>query len=286
MARRQVAAVAYIPGTPGAAAPGDAGSPAAIAMENVSLNYLTKAGLVHALDDVSLDVRPRSFVSVIGPSGCGKTTLLKIVSRILPPSKGRVLLGGVDLQKADLSGTLSHVFQKPLLLPWRTALENVLLPLEVMNGRLSSDDVNKARGTLELTGLGGFADKMPHELSGGMQQRVSLARALVIEPAVLLMDEPFSALDEITREAMQEELLRVWQTTRNAILFITHNIPEAILLSDQIVVMSGQPGSIIRTIDVHLARPRDAAVRSSVEFRKLIDELRELLRPVKAKPPT
>lgn len=272
--------------SPGGAGPIAQAPPgAAIEMERVSLNYRTKAGIVHALDEVSLTVKAHSFVSVIGPSGCGKTTLLKIVSRVLSPSSGRVLMDGVDVKKADLSGRLSYVFQKPLLLPWRTALENVLLPLEVVHGRPSKAHVESARNMLELTGLDGFADKMPHELSGGMQQRVSLARALVIEPMVLLMDEPFSALDEITREAMQEELLRVWQTTRNSILFITHNIPEAILLSDEIVVMSGRPGSIVRTLHVNLDRPRDAAVRSSIEFRKMIDELRELLRPAKSRSP-
>lgn len=249
-----------------------------IDLENVSLHYRTKAGVVQALSEVSMSVSHNEFVSVIGPSGCGKTTLLKIISKVLRVSSGNVRINGIPLGRVDLTGKLSHVFQRPLLLPWRSALKNVLLPLEVTHSRLREEDIDRAKRMLILTGLESFEGMAPHELSGGMQQRVSLARALVIEPEILLMDEPFAAIDEITRETMQGELLRIWQNTRNTILFITHNIEEAVLLADRVVVLSARPGTVVKTLDVDLPRPRSEGVREAPRFREMVKALRNLLR--------
>jgi NitT/TauT family transport system ATP-binding protein len=182
------------------------------------------------------------------------------------------------LGQVDLAGRLSFVFQKPLLLPWRTALQNVLLPLEILKGKLQQDERRLAREALELTGLGGFAESYPWQLSGGMQQRVSLARALVIQPELLLMDEPFSALDEITREGLQAQLLGIWERAKSATLFITHNVEEAVLLSDWVTVMSGRPGAVIRTVAVDLPRPRTLDVRREVRHMELVEEVRQALR--------
>lgn len=249
-------------------------------VRDVGVTYFSEKGAVEALSGVSLDVSENSFVSVIGPSGCGKSTFLKVVSKVLRPTTGSLHVWGVDLTEADLTGALSYVFQRPLLLPWRTALGNVLLPLEVLHdGANRAEHEEKARDVLQLTGLDDFRDKLPHELSGGMQQRVSLARALVVEPKLLLMDEPFGALDEITREAMQEELLRIWERTRNTILFITHNIQEAVLLSDQVVVMSKRPGRVLKIENIEFDRPRDESLRDASRYHEMVHDIRELLRP-------
>jgi NitT/TauT family transport system ATP-binding protein len=234
---------------------------------------------VEALADIGLAVEPNAFVSVIGPSGCGKSTLLKIVCGVLRQSSGEVRIDGRPLQRADISGRFGFVFQRPLLLPWRSALSNVLLPLEVVRSRVGAAERAKACEFLDLVGLADFGDASPHELSGGMQQRVALARALVIEPEILLMDEPFSALDEITREAMQAQLLEIWQQTRTTVLFVTHHIEEAVLLSERVVVLSNRPGTVVRTIDVDLPRPRDAEIREDPRFRQIVRELRSLLLP-------
>jgi len=252
-------------------------SAAAIHTDGVSLDYLTKAGRLPALTDVSLTVEPNAFVSVIGPSGCGKSTLLKLVSGVLRPTSGRVLIDGRPLEQLDLTGRFGYVFQRPLLLPWRNALENVLLPAEIVHKRVRESHRARARAVLELVGLSDFAKAAPHELSGGMQQRVALARALSIEPEILLMDEPFSALDEITREAMQAQLLEIWQQTRTTVLFVTHHIEEAVLLSERVVVLSQRPGRVLRVIDIDLPRPRDPSDREDPRFRAIVRELRGML---------
>jgi NitT/TauT family transport system ATP-binding protein len=250
-----------------------------IAIEGLDVRYRTRDGWVSALEGVDLDVPPRSFVSVVGPSGCGKTTLLKVVSGILPPSRGRVLVDGRGLEAGKVEGQFGFVFQRPLLLPWRTALENVALTSEIVQKALPrAARLAEARRWLELTGLKGFEDRYPHELSGGMQQRVSLSRALAFRPPVLLMDEPFAALDEITREAMQGELLKIWAHIENTILFITHSISEAVLLSERVVVLSARPGRVQETLDIPFPRPRTEALRGERAFTELVQHIRARLR--------
>jgi NitT/TauT family transport system ATP-binding protein len=205
--------------------------------------------------------------------------LLKVLSGVLRATKGRVLLDGLAIEEADLSGKVGYVFQRPLLLPWRTALENVLLTTEIARKDLSTKErIAEARRWLALTGLSGFEDRLPHELSGGMQQRVSLSRALAFQPPILMMDEPFAALDEITREAMQEELLRLWNMTKSTVIFVTHSISEAVLLSERVVVMTARPGRVDEIIDVPFPRPRGEELRGSHRFTELVQHVRHKLR--------
>ena len=232
-----------------------------------------------ALDGVSVDIPPRSFVSIVGPSGCGKTTLLKVLSGVLKPSGGCVLLDDRPLDAAAVAGRIGYVFQRPLLLPWRSALENVALTSEVVHpGMPRAERLAEARRWLGVTGLEGFEDRLPHELSGGMQQRVSLSRALAFRPPILMMDEPFAALDEITRETLQDELLKLWAVTENTVIFITHSIGEAVLLSERIVVMSARPGRVTEIIEVPFPRPRDEAIRATPAFTDLVQHIRAKLR--------
>jgi NitT/TauT family transport system ATP-binding protein len=250
-----------------------------IIIEDLTLQYRVKGATVSALEGVSIDIPPRSFISVVGPSGCGKTSLLKVLSGVLRATKGRVLLDGLAIEQADLSGKVGYVFQRPLLLPWRTALENVLLTTEIARKDLSTKErIAEARRWLALTGLSGFEDRLPHELSGGMQQRVSLSRALAFQPPILMMDEPFAALDEITREAMQEELLRLWNMTKSTVIFVTHSISEAVLLSERVVVMTARPGRVDEIIDVPFPRPRGEELRGSHRFTELVQHVRHKLR--------
>ncbi len=251
-----------------------------ITIDDVGVRYRTRDGWVHALEGVSLDVPPRSFVSVVGPSGCGKTTLLKIASGVLRPSRGRVLLSGEPLEAVPREGQFGFVFQRPLLLPWRTALQNVLLSTEIIQKSVPlAERVAEARRWLEVTGLKGFEDRHPHELSGGMQQRVALSRALVFRPRILLMDEPFAALDEITREAMQGELLKIWSQIETTILFVTHSISEAVLLSERVVVMTPRPGRVQDILDIPFSRSRSETLRGERAFTELVEHIRAKLRP-------
>jgi len=250
-----------------------------ITIENLSVVFKTGNGPVTALQDASFDIAPRSFLSVVGPSGCGKSTLLKILSGVLQPSRGRILFDGRPVDKSKIQGQVGYVFQRALLLPWRTALQNVILTMEVARRGMSKvQREQEARRWLEIAGLNGFEHRYPHELSGGMQQRVSICRALAFRPKILLMDEPFAALDEITRETLQEELLSLWEQTETTVVFITHSIPEAALLSEQIVVMSARPGTVLERIEVPFARPRDEATREKPEFAALAGRVRGLLR--------
>jgi NitT/TauT family transport system ATP-binding protein len=250
-----------------------------ISIDRLSVRYRTKDQFLVALDEVSLDIPSKSFVSVVGPSGCGKTTLLKILSGVLQPSSGEVRYDGRPLAQADLSGKIGYVFQRPLLLPWRSALENVALTSEIARKTMPREArLAEARRWLGLTGLAGFEDRLPHELSGGMQQRVSLCRALAFNPPILLMDEPFAALDEITRESMQDELLRLWQITESSVIFITHSISEAVLLSERIVVLTARPGKVDEIVDVPFARPRTEDLRGSAAFTGLVQHIRHKLR--------
>jgi NitT/TauT family transport system ATP-binding protein len=250
-----------------------------ILLRDLSLRYRSKRADVLAVDRVSLELPPRSFTSVIGPSGCGKTTLLKVLTGVLRPSSGEVLIDGERLATRNLVGTFGYVFQRPLLLPWRTALENVALTAEVARKDLSREQrLSEAQRWLDIVGLHGFESKLPHQLSGGMQQRVSLSRALALQPPILMMDEPFAALDEITRETMQDELLRLWGVLETTVLFITHSISEAVLLSERVVVMTPRPGRIAEIIEVPFPYPRNEDLRGSAEFAGLVQEVRRKLR--------
>lgn len=248
-----------------------------ILVEDVEKTYGRGEDAVRALAPVSFQVDPGEFVSILGPSGCGKTTILKIIGDIVPPSAGRVTVDGKPAADLRRRRRFGYVFQTPVLLPWRSVRDNVRLPFE-MSGRLRSaasrqDITRRIDAMLAAVGLDGFEDRLPRELSGGMQSRVSLARAFVMDAAVLLMDEPFSALDELTRTEMAAELLRLWQRLRTTVIFITHHIEEAVLLSNRILVMSERPGRIRRVIDVDLPRPRTLETRRLPQFRDLVEDL-------------
>jgi NitT/TauT family transport system ATP-binding protein len=246
-----------------------------LAVRDVRLVYNTSRGPLTALDQLSFDLGKREFVSVLGPSGCGKSTLLKLVTGLMSPSAGTISLAG-----AAISGPrpdVGIVFQAPTLLPWRTVIDNVLVPIRARGASLA-DYRPKAQALLDLVGLGAFARHYPHELSGGMQQRVGIARGLVHDPELLLMDEPFAALDAMTREGMMDELQRIWMTTHKSVLFITHSIPEAVYLSDRILVMGPRPGRIVETVDVDLPRPRSLETMADSRFTLLTNHLRGIFR--------
>jgi NitT/TauT family transport system ATP-binding protein len=234
--------------------------------------YRTAGGQeITALANVDLDIADGEFVTVVGPSGCGKTTLLKILAGIMRRSSGTVMLNGAPVEKP--SRDVGVVFQQPILLPWRTVLSNMLLPVELQH-RDRNAHLARAQQYLELAGLEGFGDKYPNELSGGMQQRVGIGRALVHDPAVLLMDEPFGALDAMTRDTMNIELLRIWDESRKTVMLITHSIAEAVLLADRVVVMSPRPGRIVDIVAVELPRPRTLDMINSEAFGRYVKAIR------------
>ena len=230
-----------------------------------------------ALEPINLDIARREFVSLIGPSGCGKSTLLRIIGDLTGPTGGTAVINGKSAAQARRDRDYGMVFQAPVLMDWRTVEDNVKLPLEVM-GWDSARRTTRATDMLALMELDGFLDHRPYQLSGGMQQRVAIARALAFEPALLLMDEPFGALDEMTRERMNSEVLRIWERTGTTVVFVTHSIPEAVFLSSRVVVMSARPGRITRIIDIDLPRPRTDMTRESARYFELITEVREALR--------
>jgi ABC-type nitrate/sulfonate/bicarbonate transport system, ATPase component len=236
-----------------------------------------QAGRVVALSGIDLSVRRGEFVSLIGPSGCGKSTLLRIVGDLIGVSDGTVMVNGKFARAARLGREYGMVFQAPVLFDWRTVQRNVELPLEII-GRPREAREAKAREMLELVELGDFADHHPWQLSGGMQQRAAIARALVLDPAILLMDEPFGALDEMTRERMNLELLRIWEQTGTTVVFVTHSIPEAVFLSTRVVVMSARPGRITRIVPIDLPRHREMETREMERYFELVTEVRESLR--------
>jgi NitT/TauT family transport system ATP-binding protein len=230
-----------------------------------------------ALEAIDLDVGRGEFVSLIGPSGCGKSTLLRIVGDLTEPSSGEVTVNGKPARRARLDRDYGMVFQAPVLFDWRTVEDNVKLPLEIL-GKDAATRTQRAREMLELVELGDFLRHHPYQLSGGMQQRVAIARALAFEPSILLMDEPFGALDEMTRERMNSEVLRIWERTGTTIIFVTHSIPEAVFLSSRVVVMSARPGRITKVVDVDLPRPRNEDTRESRRYFEVVTEVREALR--------
>ena len=254
-------------------------NPPIIAIDHVSKIYDSGGGKVNALHDVSLAIAPGEFVSLIGPSGCGKSTLMRLIGDLAEPSSGSIRVKGKTPHQARVDRDYGIVFQAPVLYDWRSVRKNVELPLEVM-GRPVADRQARAQAMLQLVGLQDFGDAYPWQLSGGMQQRVSIARALAFSPSILLMDEPFGALDEMTRERMQAELLTIWGDagTDTTVIFVTHSIPEAVFLSDRVVVMSPRPGRIERVVSVDLERPRDIRTRESPRFFDLVTEVRESLR--------
>jgi NitT/TauT family transport system ATP-binding protein len=246
-----------------------------IRLDGVAKAYRTQRGdLVHAVEDLTLEVGENEFVTLVGPSGCGKSTLLKLVAGLTPVSRGTVRVRETVVREpfADVG----FVFQQPVLLPWRTVLDNVLFSVEML-GLEPRDHRKRAHDLLELTGLGGFETKYPRELSGGMQQRVAICRALLPDPSLLLMDEPFGALDAMTREEMGLELLRIWEERRKTILFVTHSIPEAILLADKVVVMTARPGRLARVLTIDLPRPRTVDLEFDGRFKTYSDDVRSLI---------
>jgi len=246
-----------------------------LTVENLSKTYRSEAGDVEAMRDVSLGVEEGGFVSIVGPSGCGKSTLMEIVGGLSEPTGGEVRIGGEVVRGSDPS--IGIVFQQESTFPWRTVRENVEFGME-MTGVGKDERRGRAREMIELVGLAGFEDRYPTELSGGMRQRVAIARTLVMRPRIILMDEPFGALDEQTRLILGEELLRIQMATDASILFITHSFDEALLLSDRIVVMTARPGQVKQIVENPLPRPRDSSILSDPEFGRLSGELWDALR--------
>jgi len=248
--------------------------PPLIAVDQVARVFSSGAKTIAALEDVTFDIQTGNFVSIVGPSGCGKSTLLKIISGLLAVSSGKVAVGG-----KPVDGPLENVgmvFQAPVLLKWRTVLGNILLPVEFAKLDLASH-VEKARALIHLVGLDGFEEMYPHELSGGMQQRASLCRALVSDPQLLLMDEPFGALDAMTRDELDMELLRIWEERKKTVMFVTHSIQEAVFLSDVVFVMSARPGRLLERIAIDLPRPRTLEMMSTAPFGEYTLRIRALL---------
>jgi len=240
-----------------------------IEVSNLRKVYQSRNGSVEAIAGISFSVADGEFVSIIGPSGCGKTTLIKIIGDLTEPSAGHVSVDGITPREARLRRMFSFVFQNPVLLPWRTVLENVRLPLEIVrNGARDPMDL------LETVGLKGFESKYPDELSGGMQQRAALGRALTFDPKVLLMDEPFGKVDEFTRNELNQELLRIWKATGVTILLVTHSIAEAVYLADRVLVLTQRPARIGRTVQVPFPRPREPGIKETPEFQEIVKCLR------------
>ncbi len=245
--------------------------------QNLSLIFPAADAPVHALSDIDLEVKRGEFVSFIGPSGCGKTTLLRVIADLEQPTSGKITVNGGSPEQARLDRSYGYVFQAAGLYPWRTIAGNIALPLEIM-GFTKAEQKKRIEKNLELVNLAGFERKFPWQLSGGMQQRASIARALAFDPELLLMDEPFGALDEIVRDHLNEQLLRLWAKTEKTVVFVTHSIPEAVFLSTKIVVMSPRPGRIYDIIESDLPRDRDLDIRETPKFLEIAHRVREGLR--------
>ena len=249
-------------------------APEAIRFVDVGHQFETREGQdLNALEGVCLDILPGEFVSIVGPSGCGKTTLLRLVAGLLAPTSGKVFVGEIEVQAPRPDVGL--VFQQALLLPWFSVMRNVLLPVDVQ-GRRIADYQERAVDLIKMVGLAGFEKRLPSELSGGMQQRVALARSLVHDPKILLMDEPFAALDAMTRETMNIELQRIWSRQHKTVLFVTHGISESVFLSDRVVVMTPRPGRVAAVIDIPFARPRPAQLLGTPEFAAVAAQIRHV----------
>lgn len=246
-----------------------------IEIENVSKSFVSRdRHSVVALADVSISIRRNEFVCLVGPSGCGKSTLLRLVGGLLPVSQGRVVIDGRPVKEPRAETGI--VFQAPTLLPWATVLDNVLFPLKIM-GRIVPGSATHARSLLKLVGLEGFEDRYPRELSGGMQMRTGICRALVHDPDILLMDEPFGSLDALTREELTLELMRIWREQPKTVLFVTHSIPESVMLADRVVVLSARPGRIAEVVPVAVPRPRQFGMEARDEFQTAAKRIRQLI---------
>jgi NitT/TauT family transport system ATP-binding protein len=263
--------------TDASAAPTPVGSGPVVEARGVGKVFATGDGSVTALTDVDLAIQQGEFVSLIGPSGCGKSTLLRIIGDLTPPSGGEIRVNGKPAERARRDRDYGMVFQAPVLMDWRTIAKNVELPLEIM-GYPADERRRRAGDLLKLVELEGFAERHPWQLSGGMQQRVAIARALSFDPKLLLMDEPFGALDEMTRERMNTELMSIWKRTGTTIVFVTHSIPEAVFLSTRVVVMSARPGRISQVVDIDLPDDRSVDTRESERYFRLVTRVREALR--------
>ncbi len=257
-----------------AAAPAD--SAVAVQCERVTVRFTTERGTVTALEDIDLEIPRGSFLTLLGPSGCGKSTLLRVMADLIEPSSGKVAVLGDVPATARQNREIGFVFQDPALLPWRNVIDNVTLPLQVGGGR-ALPGARSPQELLQLVGLTGWEQALPHELSGGMRQRVAIARALVSGPRLLLMDEPFGALDEITRDRLNEELLQVWESTGTTIVFVTHSIYEAAFLGQKVLLLAARPGRVRELVPVTLPTPRKLAMRESQEFVTLAGHLRRVL---------
>jgi NitT/TauT family transport system ATP-binding protein len=248
-----------------------------IVLSDVAKVFESRHGSVRALDAINLSLRNKEFVCLLGPSGCGKSTILGLMAGLTKPSAGSVTINGQSIAAARKAHQIGLVFQDAVLLPWRTAAENVSLPLEVLKMPRAQREAT-IKEVLDLVKLDGFERRFPHELSGGMRQRLGIARALSFDPQVLLMDEPFGALDAITRDKMSIELLRIWEQRQKTVVFVTHSISEAAFLADRVIVMTPRPGRIAAQVDNPLPRPRTLSMRDSAEFIALSRQLRDLLK--------
>jgi NitT/TauT family transport system ATP-binding protein len=248
-----------------------------IDISHLSLTFETSDGPVQALSEIDLAIEGGEFVSLIGPSGCGKTTLLRVIADLETATNGKIAVNGLTPQEARLERAYGYVFQAPALYPWRTIARNVALPLEIM-GLSKEEQRERVQRNLDLVNLTGFEKRFPWQLSGGMQQRASIARALAVDPELLLMDEPFGALDEIVRDKLNEQLLRLWNKTRKTVVFVTHSIPEAVFLSTKIVVMSPRPGRIHDVIACGFPRDRTLEIRETPQFLEIANRVRHGLR--------
>ena len=244
-----------------------------LSLKNVDITFGKGDNAVRAVKNATFDIHKGEFISLLGPSGCGKTTLLRTIADLLEPTSGNVRVSNMTPKEIRLMQKFGIVFQNPVLFEWRTVKKNIELPLEIM-GYSKKDRSDRADEMLEMVGLTKFADHYPQQLSGGMQQRVGIARALAIQPDILLMDEPFSALDEFTREKLNDDVLSIWRKTNKTVLFVTHNIAESVYMSDRICVLSPHPGRLSAIVDINLPRPRNADMRGTPEFAALVEKVR------------
>jgi NitT/TauT family transport system ATP-binding protein len=246
-----------------------------IEIDNVAVTYLSNSGsITEALKPTTLQIEANQFVSLVGPSGCGKTTLLKVIGDLLPPTSGTVSIEGRPAGALRVARQIGNMFQDPVLLPWRTVAGNIEFLARIAGKTVPPGELEQLAA---LVGLSGFLDRYPHELSGGMKQRAAIARALALDPRLLLMDEPFGALDEITRHRMNTELLRIWSENRKTVVFVTHSLSEAVFLSDRVIVLSARPGRVVADVSVPLARPRTSEMRFSPETVQLVSTLHAYL---------